>query len=219
MKSRYGALIWILAAFFFAACVAPGPSIVPPDGVERGEGAAKPERVVQPESAAKPQAVTEAEISEPKGTVTAAPGPLVEVPETPPPMIEDRDLFCKGIALLNHPDHPDPAGARTVFASLIEQYPQSQWRSLAETVVRLIDERDAFREVGRDDRLLREKSEADRSRMLQENEQLKKTVRELTEKTQTAVASLTQENEQLKQDLLRLKTLEIELEKRERMLR
>jgi hypothetical protein len=54
---------------------------------------------------------------------------------------------------------------------------------------------------------------------LQENDHLKKTVRELTEKLQSEMAAVTQENEQLKKDIQRLKTLETELQKRERMLR
>jgi len=43
--------------------------------------------------------------------------------------------------------------------------------------------------------------------------------RELKERMQTETAALIQENEKLKTDLRRLKALEIELEKRERMLR
>ena len=39
------------------------------------------------------------------------------------------------------------------------------------------------------------------------------------ERLQAETAALTQENEQLKKDLQRLKLLEIELQKRERMLR
>ena len=55
--------------------------------------------------------------------------------------------------------------------------------------------------------------------MKTQNDRLKKTVRELTDKLQAGKASLSQENEQLRKDLKRLKDLEIELEKRERMLR
>ena len=54
---------------------------------------------------------------------------------------------------------------------------------------------------------------------MQENEALQKKLRELTEKLQKETAALVQENEKLKRDLQRLKALEIELEKRERMLR
>ena len=54
---------------------------------------------------------------------------------------------------------------------------------------------------------------------MQENEALQKKLRELKEKLQTETTALIQENEKLKKDLQRLKALEIELEKRERMLR
>ena len=74
------------------------------------------------------------------------------------------------------------------------------------------------RRAGRSD-LLAEQVRAEQARALQENEALKKTVRELTERLQTETTALAQENEQLKKDLQRLKALEIELEKRERMLR
>lgn len=152
----------------------------------------------------------------PPTPMPVSPAPL---PVTPPVSSEDHDLFFEGIALLNPSNQSEPAQARAVFALLAERYPQSRWRSVAETVVRLIDEGEAARRGGLQDHLLRERIEAERSRTLHENEQLKRTVRELTEKLQTATASLTQENEQLKKDLQRLKNLEIELEKRERMLR
>ena len=102
---------------------------------------------------------------------------------------------------------------------LLERYPESKWRPAAETFVRLIDERDALREVSVQDHLLIETTQGEKARALQENDHLKKTVRELTEKLQSETAALPQENEQLKKDIQRLKALEIELEKRERTLR
>ena len=138
---------------------------------------------------------------------------------TPPRLTEDRDLFAEGLALLNQPERLDPAKARAVFVSLVERYPQSRWRSAAETFIRLIDEIAASREEGLRERLLTEQIQAERAGALQENEALKKKLRELTEKLQKETAALTQENEKLKRDLQRLKALEIELEKRERMLR
>jgi Skp family chaperone for outer membrane proteins len=150
---------------------------------------------------------------------TVAPAPPRE--EGPPPSLffPDRDLFDEGIAFLHDPDRTDPAKARAVFASLIRRYPQSRRRSAAEALVRLIDAGEAARETDRKARRLMEQLLTERARALQENDQLKKTVRDLTEKLQAETASLTQENEQFKKDLQRLKTLEIELEKRERMLR
>jgi hypothetical protein len=136
-----------------------------------------------------------------------------------PRLFEDRELLLDGVNLLNLPERPDPAKARSVFISIIQLYPQSRWRSAAEAFIRLIDERDAFREVSRQDHLLVDKTQAEKAKALQENETLKKTVRELTEKLQSERVLLPQENEQLKKDIQRLKALEIELEKRERMLR
>ena len=69
------------------------------------------------------------------------------------------------------------------------------------------------------DSLLFDKTGTERLRALQENDQLKKAIRELTEKLQLETAVLAQENEQMKRDIQRLKVLEIELQKRERMLR
>jgi hypothetical protein len=145
--------------------------------------------------------------------------PVEESPAAPPRLFEERDLLLDGVIFLNLPERPDPEKARSTFLSLIQRYPQSRWRPAAEAFIRLIDERDAFGEMSRQDRLLVDKTRAERSRVLQENDHLKKAVRDLTEKLQSETAALAQENEQLKRDLQRLKALEIELQKRERMLR
>lgn len=140
-------------------------------------------------------------------------------PEKPPRLFEERDLLLDGVALLNRPDQSEPSKARSVFISLIQRYPQGRWRSTAEAFINLIDERDAFREASRQDRLLTDRVKAEKAKALQESEALRKTVRELTERLQKETTALAQENEQLKQDIQRLKALEIELEKRERTLR
>jgi hypothetical protein len=142
-----------------------------------------------------------------------------ESPSVFPRLFEERDLLLNGVALLNLQDQPDPEKARSAFISLIQRYPEGRWRPAAEAFVRLIDERDALREARLQDRLLIKKAEGEKAKALQDNEHLKKTVRELTEKLQSEMAALTQENEQLKKDIARLKALEVELEKRERMLR
>jgi hypothetical protein len=151
-----------------------------------------------------------------------APPAVKAVEETPaatPRLFEERDLLLDGVALLNRPDRPEPAKARSVFISLIQRYPQGRWRPVAEAFIHLIDERDAFREASRQDLLLTDKIKAEKARALQENESFRKTIRELTEKLQSERVSHTQENEQLKKDIQSLKALEIELEKRERTLR
>jgi len=166
--------------------------------------------------AAAPPVIEKKEI---KDVAAPAVKPVEEAPPAPLRLFEERDLLLDGVALLNRPEQPDREKARSIFLSLIQRYPQSRWRSAAEAFLRLIDERDATREMSRQDRLLVDKTRTERSRALQENDLLKKTVRELTEKLQSETAALAQENEQLKRDIQRLKALEIELQKRERMLR
>ena len=136
-----------------------------------------------------------------------------------PLIVQDFDLLHEGIALLGRPDRSDPTKARSVFASLLQHYPKSRWRSAAETFIRLIDETEASREKSRHDHLLLDKAQEERAKALRENDHLRKTIRDLTEKHQAEKTVLTQENELLKNDLQRLKALEIELQKRERMLR
>lgn len=133
-------------------------------------------------------------------------------------IVEDFDLLSEGIALLSPPDRPDSTQARSVFASLLKRHPESRWRSAVETFIRLIDEAEVSREMNRQEHLLLDMALVEQNRLLQENDSLRKTIHDLTERLQAETATLTQENEQLKKDLQRLKLLEIELQKRERML-
>lgn len=137
----------------------------------------------------------------------------------PPRLFDERDLLLEGVVLLGPPEKADPQKARSIFLSLIRRYPQGRWRPAAEAFLRLIDEREASAEMSRQDRLQADKARAERLKAQQENDQLKRSIRELTEKFQTDSAALAQENEQLKRDIQRLKALEIELQKREKMLR
>jgi hypothetical protein len=95
----------------------------------------------------------------------------------------------------------------------------SRWRPASETFIRLIDEAEASREINLQDQLHLDEARAEQNRLLKENDSLRQTIRELTERLQAETAALTQESNQLKKDLQRLKLLEIELQKRERMIR
>jgi hypothetical protein len=167
--------------------------------------------------AAAPAVIEKQEVAAPaeKAAVEAVAVP----PERVPRLSEERDLLLDGVKLLNL---PDPARARLVFSSLIRLYPQGRWLPAAEAFIRLIDEREVFREASRVDRLLADTVKTEKARVLQENEALRKTVRELTERLerlQTETLALAKDKEQLKQEIQQLKALEIELEKRERTLR
>ncbi|MDP2838517.1 MAG: hypothetical protein Q8O11_00555 [Syntrophales bacterium] len=116
-------------------------------------------------------------VIEKKDVAAPAVKPVEEAPATPPRLFEERDLLLDGVALLNRPERPDPEKARSIFLSLIQRYPQSRWRPAAEAFIRLIDERAAFGEMSRQDRLLVDKTKTERSRGLQEKDHLKKAVR------------------------------------------
>jgi len=156
----------------------------------------------------------------------------IAAPPPPPPALEervvprsfeDRDLFLKGMELLARTESADLEESRALFITLAERYPQSRWRPAAETLVRLIDERQALREALQEENLrlqqTLQQTQAERTHLLQENEQLWKSAREAAERLQAEKTGLSQENEQLRKDLKRLKDLEIQIEKRERMLR
>jgi hypothetical protein len=145
------------------------------------------------------------------GACSSLPSP----PGTPPRANEkswfkrspaDVDIFYQGISYLGDKEKAvDYAKARAAFNELLNTYPKSKWRGLAETFIRLIDT----------DVQLIEKAKEDNAKLLKENEQVKKDNRRLLEET----VKLIQENEQLKKDIQLLKSLEVQLEKREKMLR
>lgn len=118
----------------------------------------------------------------------------------------DADIFNKGMSYLgNHEKAADYAKAREAFNELLITYPGSKWRNLSEKMIRLIDNLQSSEE----------KFHADKVKLLKENDLLKKDNRRLLEET----AKLVQESEQLKKDIQLLKSLEVQLEKREKMLR
>ena len=120
----------------------------------------------------------------------------------------DADLVQEGITYLGNPGQAnDYIKARAAFDSMLKKYPESKWRRLSETLVRLIDDVQSCQEQ---DLVV--------SNVRQENERLKKEIRNL-DKMQTEAVRLQQENEQLKKDIQLLKELEVQLDRREKMLR
>lgn len=128
----------------------------------------------------------------------------------------DVDIFYQGISYLEDKEKAaDYAKAKEAFNELLNKYPKSKWRGLSETFIRLIDMEQLYEEQYRSDLQLIEKAKIDNVRLLKENDQVKKDNRRLLEES----AKLIQENEQLKKDIQLLKSLEVQLEKREKMLR
>ena len=130
--------------------------------------------------------------------------------------LSDAEIMHEGITYLGSPGQAnDYVKARAAFETLLKNYPESKWRCLSETLIHLIDTMQSCR--GKD--LLLSKGEEDKTRLLQENEKLKKDVRYLNDKLKTETSRISEENEQLKKDIQLLKNLEIQLEKRDKRFR
>ena len=133
---------------------------------------------------------------------------------------KDEELFLQALQHITGPfNQESSATARQTLESLLSDYPQSKWSASAQTILRLIGELDANRERLASEQDMGQKLAADRNRTRQENEQFKKEQRLVREKYETELAELQQANEQLKKDLQLLKNLEIQLDRREKMLR
>ena len=128
----------------------------------------------------------------------------------------DEVIFYQGISYLGDKEKAaDYTKAKATFEEVLKKYPKSKWRGLSDTFIRLIDAEQLYEEQCRTDLEFIEKAKGENARLLKENEQAKKDNRRLLEET----AKLIQENEQLKKDIQLLKSLEVQLEKREKMLR
>jgi hypothetical protein len=128
----------------------------------------------------------------------------------------DRDIFNQGMTYLgNQEQAADYAKARSTFDKLLKGYPDSKWRNISGMLIRLIDDIESCKEKSNAEILLLDKAKEEKAKLLRENEQLKKESRRLLEET----VKFVQENDQLKKDIERLKSLEVQLEKREKMLR
>lgn len=146
--------------------------------------------------------------------------PVIKEKEIVDRSMSDTDLFRDAVSRLGNLEvTADYVRARSAFELLVRTYPKSKWHSLSETFIRIIDDIKAYQAKSISGRLLLDKVQADKGRVLQENEQLKKEIRLLNDKQQAETTRLFQENEQLKKDIQLLKNLEIQLDKRERTLR
>ena len=122
----------------------------------------------------------------------------------------DAAALNEGASYLGFPEKPaDYAKARASFETLIKNYPKSKWRPLAETLIRLLDDIQAVQARG----------QSEQEQLKNENERLKKEIQALNGRFQAERSALLQENEQLKKDIELLKKLEVQLDKREKMLR
>jgi hypothetical protein len=129
----------------------------------------------------------------------------------------DTNLFQEGFVLLGTSGKPADYGkARQLFDQLIRGYPQSKWRSYAETYRQLLDDVNVAFDRASIAHADAKKTQTEMEALRLSLEQVKKSNRLLQEKVNTETARLLQENEQLRSDLQRLKQLEIDLQRRDR---
>ena len=132
----------------------------------------------------------------------------------------DEALLLNGLALLPEAQQKnDYSKVKDSLAALVSSHPDSKWKNSAKALLGLLEELEACRKKLSTEEDALEKNLIEKTRALQENEQLKKEIRLLNEKFQTELTGLQQENEQLKKGLQLLKALEMQLDQREKKLR
>ncbi|MBA4397277.1 MAG: hypothetical protein C0394_07840 [Syntrophus sp. (in: bacteria)] len=125
----------------------------------------------------------------------------------------DAMMFNEGVSWLGLKDKPaDYAKAKGIFAILAQNYPQSKWRPQAEAFMQLIDAIQSLQAKHLSSQDLAEK-------LKQDQKQFKKDIQALISKLEVENAGLVQENEKLRKDIELLKQLEVQLDKRGKMLR
>lgn len=129
----------------------------------------------------------------------------------------DKELYSQALAELSK-DHEPPRydAAKAVLERLLKEHPQSRWAESAQVIIDLISERSRL-----DARLQKEQkqSKAVEEKAMRELAAIKEQFRAQEEKCAADIVRLKQENEKLQMDLHELKNLELQLEKREKMLR
>jgi len=140
--------------------------------------------------------------------------------EPAPPMIKetprDDELFWQELtpllSALSDKEYGDVSDAMERF---VKNHRESKWALAAQSTLLLLKERESYRKKYEQLQVQLEKQQVERAKLFKENEQLKKESRLLEE----TLENLKRENEQLKRDLEMLKNVELELNKREKMLR
>lgn len=125
----------------------------------------------------------------------------------------DTDIINEALSFLNkQKGEPDYDAAKIRLAILIEEYPKSKWAGSAKALIMTINNLLALREKVKIQSLTLDKENAEKAK-------LRKTCQYSEERDRAEISRLQQENDQLKQDIALLKKLEIQLDKREKMLK
>lgn len=125
----------------------------------------------------------------------------------------DMDIIKEALLLLNKQEgEPDYNAAKAGLATLVQKYPKSTWVESAQALALTIDRLLALLE-----KVKTQSTELDREKA--EKAKLIKDYKSAEERNRAEISRLQQENEQLKNDIALLRKLEIQLDKREKLLR
>ncbi len=129
----------------------------------------------------------------------------------------DRELFEEALSYLsNNKNEPNYNEAKARLENLVVQFPKSKWVAGAQALISSLDRISALQVQLRQEN---QKAQDEHVKLTKEIEGLRDNTRQIEEKYSAEIIRLQQENEQLKKDIQQLKNLEIQLEKREKMLR
>lgn len=129
----------------------------------------------------------------------------------------DKVLFEEALSLIgNREKEENPRQAKIKLQTLLQQFPDSELAATAQALLTALNNITDLEAALKKEKL---KTQGDQVKLTKEMSELKSNVQQMEEKYSTEVSRLQQENEQLKKDIQQLKNLEINLEKREKMLR
>lgn len=132
----------------------------------------------------------------------------------------DTDIINAALSCLSTPGkEPDYDAARAKLQKLTDEYPHSKWFDSAQALLLTIDDLLDLQSTVINKQQELDKANAEKSKLLKEKDALRRDYNNLEDRYQTETAKLQQENEQLKRDISLLKRLEIQLDKREKMLK
>lgn len=129
----------------------------------------------------------------------------------------DEELFIEALSSLsNEKKEPNHDEAKLKLENLINQYPRSKWIGASRALLTSLDRISTLQTQLKQER---QRNQGENNKLSKEIELLRDNNKQLEDRLTAEIVRLQQENEQLKRDIQQLKNLEIQLEKREKMLR
>lgn len=129
----------------------------------------------------------------------------------------DKDMYLIALSqILQQEKQPNYQEIRSGLMELIEKHPKSKWSESAQAIIALIDSITVLQADARDQK---KKTQIQQAKLIKDNEGLRDQVKLMEETCLPELIRLQQDNQQLRDNFQQLKKLEVQLEKREKMLR